>query len=122
MFVTRRERFDGADIAHVIFSAKGSLDWHRMLDLIGDHWEMLLWDLILYRYVYPAHAGFVPRWLWDDLLARLRESLDEPDEHAPFRGSLIDPMMFAIDVNEWGMENQLDAYRAKRMPKLKPAA
>ncbi|HET7183896.1 MAG TPA: nucleotidyltransferase [Terriglobales bacterium] len=122
IFVTRRERFDGADIAHVVFSAKGSLDWHRLLGLVGQHWEMLFWDLILFHYVYPAHSDFVPRWVWDDLLGRLGKALDQPGERPLFRGSLIDPKMFAIDVNEWGMEDLLEVYRAKRMPKLEPAA
>ncbi len=122
LFVTRRERFDGADIAHVIFSARGGLDWQRLLQLVGEHWEMLLWAVIFYHYAYPARGEYVPRSVWDDLLGRLRHSLDHPDTNAPFRGSLIDPMMFAIDVNEWGMENVLDQYRAQRRPKLKPAA
>lgn len=122
LFVTRRERFDGADIAHVIHGTRGQLDWQRVMDLVGEHWEILLWALLLYRYVYPACADYVPRALWDDLLGRLRESLDHPDRSAPFRGSLIDPMMFAIDVNEWGMEDLLENYRAQRRPKIKPAA
>jgi predicted nucleotidyltransferase len=122
LFVTRRERFDGADIAHVIFAGRGHLDWQRLLDLVGEHWEILLWALILFRYVYPAYPDCVPRSLWDDLLGRFQHSLDHPDRSAPFRGSLIDPMMFAIDVNEWGMEDLLENYRAQRMPKLDPAA
>ncbi len=122
LFVTRRERFDGADIAHVIFGTRGQLDWQRLMDLIGEHWEMLLWALLLYHYSYPAQSDYVPRAIWDDLLGRLRNSLDQADKSAPFRGSLIDPMIFAIDVNEWGLENLLEDYRAQRLPKLKPAA
>src|SRR5262249_22635593 len=38
LFVTRRERFDGADIAHIIYRTRGSLDWQRILDLAGEHW------------------------------------------------------------------------------------
>jgi predicted nucleotidyltransferase len=121
LFVTRRERFDGADIAHVIFGARGTLDWQRLSDLVGEHWEMLLWMVIFYHYIYPSHSGYVPRSVWDDLLGRLRHSLDHPGSDAPFRGSLIDPMMFAIDVTEWGMENLLDDYRERRKPKLKAA-
>ncbi len=122
LFVTRRERFDGADIAHVIFGTRGRLDWQRLMDLVAEHWEMLLWGLLLYHYVYPAHSDYVPCELWHDLIGRLRDSLAHLDKSAPFRGSLIDPMMFAIDVNEWGMENLLENYRAQRLPKLKPAA
>ncbi len=122
LFVTRRERFDGADIAHVIFSGKGDLDWERLLSLVGDHWEILLWALILYRYVYPAHTDYVPSSLWHDLLSRYCKLLAQPADGQPFRGSLIDPMMFAIDVNEWGMENLLDEYREQRLARMKPAA
>src|ERR1700758_5121197 len=48
LFVTRRERFDGADIAHVIFALRGQFDWQRVLDLAGGHWEMLFWALVLF--------------------------------------------------------------------------
>ncbi len=60
LFVTRRERFDGADIVHVIHGTAGKLDWTRILQLIGEHWMVLLWVLVLYQYVYPAHSQFVP--------------------------------------------------------------
>ncbi|MGI9102802.1 MAG: nucleotidyltransferase [Terriglobales bacterium] len=120
LFVTRRERFDGADICHVIFATQGKLDWQRVLDLVGEHWEVLLWTLILYHYVYPAHPDRVPHHLWEDLLGRLHQQLQNPDRNAAFRGSLIDPMIFAIDVNEWGMPNLLERYRDQRRPKLKP--
>ncbi len=56
LFVIRRERFDGADIAHIIYRTKGRLDWSRVLELAGEHWEIVLWALILFRYVYPAQA------------------------------------------------------------------
>lgn len=118
LFVTRRERFDGADIAHVLRGAAARMDWDRMLQLVGEHWEMLLWSVLLFHYIYPRDQQAVPQRIWDDLLGRLKESLAHPDARAPFRGSLIDPMMFAIDVNEWGMENLLEGYRARRKPKL----
>jgi hypothetical protein len=120
LFVTRRERFDGADIVHVIHGTRGKLDWQRLMDLAGEHWEVLLWHLVLYHYVYPAHTDYVPRVLWEELLSRLSNSLRHPDQHASFRGSLIDPNMFAIDVCEWGMEDLLEQFRARRQPKLRP--
>ena len=57
--------------------------------------------------------------VWDDLLGRLRHDLDSPSQDMPFRGSLIDEKMFAIDVKEWGMENLLQEqrhHRASRRP------
>lgn len=118
LFVTRRERFDGADIAHVIYGTRGRLDWERLLQLAGAHWEMLLWALILFRYVYPARTAYVPAHVWQGLLQRLRDELANPDPRAKFRGSLVDENMFAIDVREWGLDNLVDQFRAQRQPKL----
>jgi len=121
MFVTRRERFDGADICHVIYGTRGSFDWDYMMELVrqhGDHWEIMLWHLVLYQYCYPAHTDAVPRQIWDTLLGNFQQAVTKPDPKAPFRGSLIDENMFWIDVNEWGMANLLDELRESREPKI----
>lgn len=115
LFVTRRERFDGADIAHIVFALRGQLDWRRILEIAGEHWEMLFWALVLFHYVYPAHANYVPSVIWSDLLERFRDAVAHPDPNAPFRGSLVDDKMFAIDVNEWGMPDILQTHRAVRL-------
>ena len=118
LFVNFRERFDGADIVHVIYGTGGRLDWKRLRQLAGEHWELLLWELVFFRYVYPAHQDCVPGEVWDDLLKRLERELHTPSNGAPFRGSLVDEKMFAIDVKEWGMENLLEDYRERRVPKI----
>ena len=114
LFVTRRERFDGADIAHIIFVSRGELQWDRILQLAGEHWELVLWALVLFRYVYPAHSNYVPQSLWQDLLARFAEEVRRPNPSARFRGSLIDDAMFAIDVEEWGLDDVLKEHQARR--------
>jgi len=113
LFVTRRERFDGADIAHVIYASRGNLHWDRVLELAGEHWQMVLWALVLFGYVYPAQARYVPAWLWEDLFSRFAQAVHAPDPRAKFRGSLIDDKMFAIDVEEWGLPDVLKECRAK---------
>lgn len=115
LFVTRRERFDGADITHIIFASHGNLHWDRVLQLAGDHWELVLWSLMLFRYVYPAHTAYVPQSVWRDLLARFSEEVCASHPEAKFRGSLVDDCMFAIDVDEWGFENLLEQHRARRL-------
>ena len=81
MFVVRRERFDGADMAHIIYATGWQLDWNRILELAGSHWEMLLWTLILFRYVYPAQSHFVPMVIWTLLMNRL---MSKPGFAGPF--------------------------------------
>jgi hypothetical protein len=117
LFVTRRERFDGADIAHIIYRTRGRIEWERIFQLAGEHWEMVLWALVLFRYVYPAHSGFVPAPLWQDLLSRYMHLVQHPDPQAPFRGSLIDENMFSIDLKDWGLENVQSEYRERHLQK-----
>jgi len=121
LFVTRRERFDGADIAHVIYALQGKLDWGRVLALAGEHWELVLWNLILFRYVYPAQTKYIPESVWKDLLRRVAEQDRVPSQTAKFRGSLVDDAMFAIDVEEWGLENIL-ADSQRRAKKIEETA
>jgi hypothetical protein len=108
IFVSRRERFDLADVAHLIRALGERLDWERLRYLMSGHEELLLWSLVFFAYVYPARVWLVPRELWKSLLHGLQKQLDNPQPDAPFRGTLIDPNMFAIDVTEWG---ERDLYR-----------
>jgi hypothetical protein len=118
VFVTRRERFDGADIAHIILGTRGKLEWARILEIVGEHWELLLWHLVLFAYVYPAFTHYVPDSLWQDLSQRFSRRLASRDEAAPFRGSLVDENMFAIDMNDWGMADMLKQRRSDRIQRL----
>ncbi len=120
LFVSRRERFDGADVAHIVYRAGSHLDWDRLLQLVGEHWEVLLWALVLFHYSYPAAVGTVPRDIWDDLLGRFRYELEHPDPNARFRGSLIDDKLFAIDVNEWGLSDLLQECRQRKGSRILP--
>jgi Nucleotidyl transferase of unknown function (DUF2204) len=122
LFVTRRERFDGADIAHIIYGTQGNIEWDRVLQLIGEHWEILLWALLFFRYSYPAQTSFVPAALWRGLLDRFASEIAGDYRHAPFRGSLLDDNMFSIDFKEWGLENILEDYRAKRIAQIENSA
>jgi len=118
LFVARRERFDGADIAHIVYATRGNLDWTRVLELAGHHWEVLLWSLLLFRYVYPAQSMYVPLLVWAELVNGLMFRLVNRDSAARFRGSLVDEKMFAIDVNEWGLDDLFSEYRACRADKI----
>ncbi len=115
LFVAKRERFDGADIAHVIYGTYKAFDWKRELELVGENWEILFWCLVLFRYVYPAQTHYVPAEVWRELLEKFQKAVTTRDSKARFRGSLVDENMFAIDLNEWGLDNLLDERRAQRL-------
>ncbi len=69
---------------------------------------MLFGELVLFAYIYPAHTDKIPQPVWRELIGRFQNFISTPPSGQPFRGTLIDPKMFAIDVNEWG---ERDLYR-----------
>jgi hypothetical protein len=102
-FVMERERYDGADVIHILRSGAEKLDWDRVLDRFGERWRVLLMNIVLFGFVYPAERTRIPRRVTDELLARLR---DELDGAAPVgrvcNGTVVSRQQFLPDVLEWG--------------------
>ncbi|MEQ1908008.1 MAG: hypothetical protein ABMA15_04250 [Vicinamibacterales bacterium] len=73
-FILERERYDGADLAHLLRATGPSLDWPRLLMRFGDHWRVLLSHLILFGFIYPDKRQNVPAWVMDELVRRLSVS------------------------------------------------
>jgi hypothetical protein len=73
-FIQERERFDGADVMHLLREVGPSLDWPRLLMRFGDHWRVLLSHLIMFGFVYPDKRQNIPAWVMDELLRRLSVS------------------------------------------------
>ena len=63
-FVMERERFDGADVAHLISAQAHRFRWRRLLDRFGEHWRVLMSHLILFGFVYPDERRKVPGGSW----------------------------------------------------------
>ena len=102
-FIQERERFDGADVAHLFLSAGPDLDWDVLLELFGPHWRVLLAHLVLFGFIYPSERDRVPRWVMDELTRRLREESARP---APTQricnGTLLSRAQYLVDVEQKG--------------------
>jgi len=70
-FVMERERFDGADVAHLLLACGSTLDWRRLLRRFGGHSRVLFAHLVLFGYVFPGETERIPRWVLDELTARV---------------------------------------------------
>jgi hypothetical protein len=115
IFVASRDRWDLSDVLHLVFATRGNLDWRRMLDKVGEHWELLLAYLHLYRYVYPSHTHYVPGWVFELLLDRYeKEAEAAPRGPLRFRGTLLDDASFGVDVRAWGLPDESALAREER--------
>jgi hypothetical protein len=125
LFINERHRQDMADIAHLILCRGDRLDWERLLAKTGEHWPLLLAQLLIFGYVYPEAQDRVPPALVERLLEQARgESRRERSGEPVTRGTLVSRFSFAIDVNEWGLRDlRRDAIRdAERKPIIREIA
>jgi hypothetical protein len=101
-----RERFDGADLNHLLRACGPSLNWDRLLRRFGPNWQLLLGHLILFGFVYPTEQNKVPPRVLETLLERWRkETLSAPGEEKICRGTLLSRMQYLIDTERWGYQD-----------------
>jgi len=100
-YIANRDRFDGADILHLIRALQGEVDWQRLVDLLEGDEEIVLWHLVLFALAYPMHREWLPRALIRRAFDRLQSTPDLLAGRA-FRGAVLDPVSFGVDVREWG--------------------
>ena len=98
-FVMERERYDGADVAHLFLARGGELNWLRLLRRFGPYWRLLLSHVILFGFIYPGERLPMPEWIIDDLLQRLRDEMTAPAQPAPVcQGTLLSREQYLVDL------------------------
>jgi hypothetical protein len=100
-FVQERERFDGADVLHIIRELGPALDWDRLLMRFDEHWRVLFAHLVTFGYVYPAQRQQIPEWVMAELSRRLAfEPADA--KRRVCRGTLLSREQYLVDVERLG--------------------
>jgi hypothetical protein len=110
-YIGGRERFDGADVAHLLMASGGNLYWQHLLSRFGEHWQLLLGHLNWYAFIYPSNLAHIPQWVLDELHDRVRRQRQQP---APARrlcrGTLLDRFSFNYDVEHLGYIDAREYY------------
>ena len=105
-FVAARDRFDGSDISWLIRTLGPTLDWDRIEALMAAHWEVLLWQLIHFRYVFPEERDHVPRALVARLLSRTFDDLAAAEHKRGAGITCRGPMFDAIHYLAAALEKE----------------
>lgn len=105
-FVMERERYDGADVAHLLRACGRGLDWARLLRRFDGYWRILLSHLTLFGFVYPAERAIIPDRVMDELLGRVRAEMREPPPaEKRCQGTLLSWRQYLVDIERWGYED-----------------
>ena len=103
-FIQERERFDGADVLHLLRELGPTLSWERLLMRFGDQWPVLFSHLVLFRYVYPDKRGAVPDWVVEELTRRFLDM--RPTLHDNVcRGTLLSREQYLHDLQQLGYDD-----------------
>lgn len=104
-FIMERERFDGADVAHLLRATAAELDWSRLLWRFGRDWPVLLSHLVLFAYIYPGEAERIPHWVMQSLLRRQQSPGEAAALDGVCRGALLSRGQYLVDLDDWSYED-----------------
>jgi hypothetical protein len=103
VFIQNRDRYDGADIAHLILLKHAEINWERLLSSLEQYWEVLLVHLLNFRFIYPSDREKIPSWLLKELLSRLQHQFELPTPKMKVcRGRMFSVADYTVDVTELG--------------------
>ena len=104
-YIMERERFDGADIAHILQSCAEKLDWPHLIHRFGPDWRVLLSHLVLFGYIYPSERGKIPAPVMDDLIGRLQKEGPSAGSDRVCRGTLLSRKQYLLDIRKRGFRD-----------------
>jgi hypothetical protein len=99
-FVQDRDRFDGADVAHLIYGRGPVMNWERLIQRFAGHERVLLAHVLLFGYAYPCDRDRVPAWV----IERLNELIARECVPAEplCRGPFLAQKGYGTAMQEWG--------------------
>ena len=102
IYVQNRERYDGADVNHIIVKYGEKLDWKRIWSRLEQHWHLLLAQVLIFQFVYPTERDIIPRWLFDELIELAKQQYDLPlPVEKVCLGPIIDQTQYQTDIRDW---------------------
>ena len=100
-FVMERERFDGADVTHLLRARGHVIDWPRLIARYGDYRLVLAAHLLLFRFAYSDAHRLIPGWVFDAVLGDCTPPAVDPDTPMCF-GALLSREQYLADVAQLG--------------------
>jgi hypothetical protein len=115
-YIMERERYDGADMAHLLWHCAAAMDWEHLLRIFGPDWPVLLSHLILFGFIYPGKSDRIPKKIFAQLLHRLEQ--DEPaNTLSPLcRGTLLSRTQFLSGVRDGNFRDARLEARSQMTP------
>lgn len=101
-YIMERERFDGADVAHLLSACAPNLDWGRLVKQFGPDWRVLWSHLILLGFIFPSKRNLIPLELVKEFGAKVLTEQTEPALVDPVcNGTLLSRIQYDSDLRDF---------------------
>lgn len=98
-YIMERERFDGADVAHLLAACAPVLDWARLVQRFDTDWRVLWSHLILFGFIFPAKRNLIPLDLVKEFNGRVaREQVEPQPDNKICNGTLLSRVQYEPDL------------------------
>lgn len=101
-FVMERERFDGADVMHILRARGTQLNWGRLSERFGAQWPLLYSYLVMFNFVYPSELKQLPAQVLDDFAERFQAQRTAQPTDQVCQGTLVSRAQYLIDIGQYG--------------------
>jgi hypothetical protein len=104
--IMERERYDGADVSHVIRAVGEKLDWDRLIERYGPFWRALYAHIVLFGFIYPSDRDKVPKRIVNELAERVRRETEAGNaKEKVCYGTVISRQQYLKDIDDWGYKD-----------------
>ena len=104
--IMERERFDGADVAHLLNAVGENLDWRHLIARYGRYWRVLHAHLILFGFIYPSDRCKIPDWVMEMMARRLAVDTERGEAYDKIcYGTLLSRQQYLVDIDERGYKD-----------------
>jgi hypothetical protein len=101
-YIMERERFDGADVAHLLSACANNLDWNRLVKRFDTDWRVLWSHLILFGFIFPSKRHLIPLDVVKQFSAKVATEQTEPALVDPVcNGTLLSRIPYEADLRDF---------------------
>jgi hypothetical protein len=102
-YIMERERFDGADVIHLIRGVGLKLDWDRLLRRFGDDWRVIFSHVVMFGFVYPGERDKIPPRILEHFAQRFSDEIRAEHTNGQLcNGTFLSRAQYLPDLEHWG--------------------
>jgi hypothetical protein len=116
-YIMERERFDGADVAHLLANCAPCLNWQRLIQRFGPDWRVLWSHLVLFGFIFPSKRHLIPIDVIKEFNSRIAKEHNETQPNGKCcNGTLLSRVEYLSDVTSGGLLDAREAARCQMTP------